>query len=167
MNDEELAPGQSALLKREFTIEIGTGINLQGQVYRAPASTKRPDGPAQLGIEGGHPNECVKMVREGDDSGHTYVFLVRQIRLGSGQTDSIQLPGIGVAPGHAVIQLSRGVMQIIAPRKKNKVKLDGQSLKPGVPYPLKLGAKILMGECLIRFEVVQESDFKIQTAAVS
>lgn len=167
VNDEELNPGQSVLLKREFTIEIGTGVNLQGQVYRAPATSKRPDGPAQLGIEGGHPNECVKMVREGDDSGHTYVFLVRQIRLGSGQTDSIQLPGIGVAPGHAVIQLSRGVMQIIAPRDKNKVKLDGQTLKTGVPYPLKLGAKILLGECLLRFEVVQESDFKIQTAAVS
>ena len=51
--------------------------------------------------------------------------------------------------------------------EKNKVKLDGQSLKPGVPYPLKLGAKILLGECLIRFEVTQESDFKVQTAAVS
>ncbi len=167
VNDEELQPGQSALLKREFTIEIGTGITLTGTVFRAPATSKRPDGPPQLGIEGGHPNECVKMVREGDDSGHTYCFLVRQIRLGSGQTDSIQLPGIGVAPGHAVIQLSRGVMQIIAPREKNKVKLDGQTLKVGVPYPLKLGSKILLGECLIRFEVVQESDFKIQTAAVS
>ncbi len=107
------------------------------------------------------------MVREGDDSGHTYVFLVRQIRLGSGQTDSIQLPGIGVAPGHATIQLSRGVLQIIAPRDKNKVKVDGQVLKAGVPHPLKLGAKILLGECLIRFEVVTEADFKIQAAAVS
>lgn len=167
VNDEELAPGQSALLKRQFTIEIGTGIALQGQVYRAPASVKRPEGPAQLGIEGGHPNECVKMVREGDDSGHTYVFIVRQIRLGSGATDSIQLPGIGVAPGHATIQLSRGVLQIIAPRDKHKVKLDGQILKTGVPYPLKLGAKVLLGECLLRFEVTQESDFKIQTAAVT
>ncbi|HZV01502.1 MAG TPA: FHA domain-containing protein [Planctomycetota bacterium] len=167
VNDEELKPGQTVLLKREFTIEIGVGIVLHGQVYRAPTTAKRPDGPAQLGIEGGHPNECVKMVREGDDSGHTYVFLVRQIRLGSGQTDSIQLPGIGVAPGHATIQLSRGVLQIIAPRDKNKVKVDGQVLKAGVPHPLKLGAKILLGECLIRFEVVTEADFKIQAAAVS
>jgi pSer/pThr/pTyr-binding forkhead associated (FHA) protein len=167
VDDHELGPGQSVVLKREFTIEIGIGLVLEGQVYRAPAGAKRADGPPALGIEGGHPNECVKLVREGDDSGHTYVFLVRQIRLGSGQNDSIRLPGNGVAPGHAVIQLSRGVLQIVAPREKNKVKVDGVPLRTGVPYPLKLGAKILLGECLIRFEVCQESDFKIQAAAVT
>jgi hypothetical protein len=87
---------------------------------------------------------------------------VRQIRLGSGPSDSIQLPGNGVVPGHATIFLSRGTLQIVAPREKNKVKLDGEILKAGTPYPLKLGAKILLGECLVRFEVTAEADFKVE-----
>jgi hypothetical protein len=161
VNDEELAPGQTVTLKRRFTIEIGTGIVFQGEAYRAPIKTQRTAGPAQLGVEGGHPYECVRMSRD-DSSHHTYVYLVRQIRLGSGATDSIKLPGHNVGPGHATIMLARGVLQIVAPRDKHKVKLDGQTLETGVATPLKLGSKILLGDCLIRFEVAAESDFQIE-----
>ena len=157
-----MKPGQSVPLKRRFTIDIGVGITLRGEVYRAPTSAKRPDsGPGQLGVEGGHPFECVRMVRE-DSSGHTYVFLVRQIRLGSGGGDSIQLDDTDVAPGHATLLLSRGVLQIVAPREKAKVKVDGETLETGKPRPLKLGSVIEVGQTTLRFEVTSESDFKVE-----
>jgi hypothetical protein len=161
LNDEEMKPGQSVVLKRRFTIEIGVGLSLRGEVYRAPTNVKRPDsGPGQLGVEGGHPYECVRMVRE-DTSGHTYVFLVRQIRLGTGPGDSIQVDDTDVAPGHATLMLSRGVLQIVAPREKAKVKVDGEVLETGKPMPLKIGAVIELGTTKIEFKVTTEEDFKV------
>jgi pSer/pThr/pTyr-binding forkhead associated (FHA) protein len=163
VNDEELRAGQTVALKRRFTIDIGVGITLRGEVYRAPTSVKRPDTPGQLGVEGGHPYECVKMVRE-DSSRHTYVFLVRQVRLGTGPADSIQLDDPDVASGHATLFLSRGVLQIVAPREKARVKIDGTLLEPGVPHPLKIGSTIELGSTKVRFEITSESDFQVATS---
>lgn len=163
LNDEEMKPGQAVALKRRFTIDIGVGITLRGEVYRAPSSAKRAEtGLGQLGIEGGHPYECVRMVRE-DSSGHTYVFLVRQIRIGTGPGDSIQLDDTEVAPGHASLFLARGVLQIVAPREKAKVKVDGEELQTGVPRPLKLGSVVELGDTTLRFEVTSESDFQVES----
>jgi hypothetical protein len=164
IDERVMKPGESAALPRRFEMDIGEGsLTLKCQVYRSPSNVSRPESHGQLGVEGGHPFECVRLERE-DGVPHTYVFLVRQIRLGSGSGDAIEIPG--ASPGHCLLMLQKGLFSLVAPKEKVTL-VEGETekdLTPGEPTPLKVGMTIKIGDASILFEETREEHFEVHAA---
>ncbi len=172
-NGDELLPGKAQPLKRRFTVEIGEpghGIKLDGRVFRSPTSVERETGPAQLGMKGGHPFEAVLLNRE--NTPHTYVFLVRMLRIGSEEHAPLRVMVPGVEPGHCRILFSQGKFLIVAPKANAPVTLqkltaagdvvgDPVEMDAGVAFPLETDTEVALGAeaATLRFRVVDEGDF--------
>ena len=58
----------------------GDDLAIDGRAFRSGTLSDQK-GPAQLGVKGGHPYECVRLERL--NCPHSYVFLVRMLRIGS------------------------------------------------------------------------------------
>jgi hypothetical protein len=160
-NDEPMAAGKPESLKRRFTINIGEedGMRLDGRIYRSPTSISRDDGPARLGMKGGHPVECVRFDRK--KTNHTYVFLVRMLRIGSEPAAPIRLGLQGVQENHCRILFSQGKFLIVAPKEGASTFLGDLEMEPGVIYPLQINTEISIGDACLHFRVVDEDDFDV------
>ncbi|RMG18861.1 MAG: FHA domain-containing protein [Planctomycetota bacterium] len=159
-NDEELEVGEAVALKRRFKLLIGEdedGMILDGRIYRSPTSIARDSGPPRLGMKGGHPAECARLDRK--KSNHTYVFLVRMLRIGSEGAAPIRLRLPGVEEGHCRIMFSQGKFLIAQPKKGPETWLGDLRMEPGVIYPLQIDTEIRVGEARLFFRVVDEADF--------
>lgn len=157
-NDEELAVGKAVGLKRRFKVRIGPGIEIDGRVYRSPSAVERDRGPARLGMKGGHPYECVRLDRK--RTPHTYVFLVRMLRIGSEPFAPLRLTLPEVAESHCQIMFSQGKFLIVAPKADAPVFLGDVEMDPGVAFPLEIDTVIKVGQASLLFRVVEDSDFE-------
>ncbi len=173
LNGVPLEPGKPQPLKRRFTVEVGeegSGIVFEGRVYRSPTSVERDTGPARLGMKGGHPFECVRLDRV--NTPHTYVFLVRMLRIGSDEHAPLPIPLDGVAPGHCRLLFSQGKFLIVGPKAEAPVTLqklsaagdqvgDPVEMDPGVAFPLEIDTEVALGndDATLRFRVVDDGDF--------
>lgn len=160
-NDEPMEAGKPESLKRRFTINIGEedGMRLDGRIYRSPTSISRDDGPARLGMKGGHPVECVRFDRK--KTNHTYVFLVRMLRIGSEAAAPIRLGLKDVQENHCRILFSQGKFLIVAPKEDAATFLGDLEMEPGVIYPLQINTEISIGDARLLFRVVDEDDFDV------
>ena len=108
-------------------------------------------------IEPGNPFECVVLERDAVD--HTYVFLVRMVRIGSERGAPLRLETEGVEENHVQILLSAGKYLAVAPRASAPVLLDEVELEPGVPTPLAINTEIWLGDTRLMFRETTEADF--------
>ena len=92
-------------------------------------------------------------------SNHTYVFLVRMLRIGSEPAAPIRLGLPGVSPAHCRIMFSQGKFLIVAPKEDAPVFLGDLEMDPGVVYPLQINTEIQLGSAVLFFRVVDENDF--------
>ena len=115
-------------------------MRLDGRIYRSPTSISRDDGPARLGMKGGHPVECVRFDRK--KSNHTYVFLVRMLRIGSEPAAPIRLGLKGVQENHCRILFSQGKFLIVAPKEDAVTYLGDLEMEPGVIYQYRVEASV-------------------------
>ena len=162
LDDEPIAKGQSKPLARHFTVAIGEGMLLDGRVFRSPSDVVLAEGPPRLGVEGGHPFECVRLDRI--YTNHTYVFLVRMLRLGSGRNAPVRLDVPGVLEGHAQVLLKDGKYLILAPKGQVTLEPPGQEkfeLEAGIPAVLPINAKLGLGKATIVFRTPTEQDFEV------
>ncbi|MCA8925412.1 MAG: hypothetical protein KDD82_26620 [Planctomycetes bacterium] len=161
MDDEPLEPGDKVSLKRRFQLRFGEDMHLDGRLYRSPSDVVLGEGPPRLGMNGGHPCDCLRLERK--HTNHTYVWLVRRLKLGSSPNDTIQLKDmLDVDPNHVQILLNAGKYQILTPKSDATIELpsgDAILLEPGVPATLPIDAKVLIGDATIVFRVVTEEDF--------
>lgn len=157
LNDEPLEPGKAVDLKRRFKLKIGEGLEIDGRVYRSPSAVERTPGPARLGMKGGHPFECVRLDRR--KTPHTYVFLVRMLRIGSEPFAPLRLTLPGVEQHHCQIMFSQGKFLIVAPKENAPVFLGDVEMDPGVAFPLEIDTTIKVGSCSLHFRVVDDGDF--------
>jgi hypothetical protein len=158
-NEEEMKPGESRPLQRRFKLRIGEeeGMLFDGRIYRSPTSVTLEQGPPRLGMKGGHPAECVRLDRK--KGKHTYVFLVRMMRIGSEAAAPIRLGLPGVQESHCRILFSQGKFLIVAPKEDAPVFLGDFQCDPGVVYPLQIDTSIKIGEATLVFRVVEEADW--------
>ena len=162
LDDEPIAKGQQKALQRHFTIQIGDGMLIDGRVFRSPSDVVLSEGPPRLGIEGGHPFECVRLERV--YTAHTYVFLVRMLRLGSGKNVPVRIDVPGVLDVHAQILLKDGKYLILAPKGQVALEPPGAEkfeLEPGIPAVLPINAKLFLGQATIVFRTPTEQDFEV------
>ena len=162
LDDEPIPRGKAVKLQRHFTLQIGEGMLIDGRVFRSPSDVALVEGPPRLGIEGGHPFECVRLERV--YTAHTYVFLVRLLRLGSGKNVPVRVDVPGVMDVHAQILLKDGKYLILAPKGEVGLEPPGQErfmLEPGIPAVLPINAKLHMGKATILFRTPSEADFEV------
>jgi len=158
-NDEPLAKGESAALKRRFTFQLGEGMLFEGRVFRSPTEVA-DEGPPRLGMNGGHPFECVRLDRI--YTNHVYVFLVRMLRIGRSKHAPLRIDDPSLEPDHCQVQLRQGKYQILAPGGDVTLELsDGSTvdLEPGVPAALQLNTKVHLGGYMLVFRICTEHDF--------
>jgi hypothetical protein len=163
MDEDEIPAGERVPLRRSFDLRIGDH-KLEGRAYRSPSDVEAPAGPPQLGMSGGHPYECVRLDRDG--TMHSYVFLVRMLRIGSEPGAPLRVNVPGVAENHVRIIFGGGKFSVVAPRADQKVIIeppgaDEVECEPGVPMPLSINAQIKIGQATLIFRVLQDSDFNL------
>jgi hypothetical protein len=158
LDDVELVPGKGQLLKRGFELIVGDDLVIDGRAYRSPSTVELGKGPPQLGMKGGHPLECVRMDRL--NLPHTYVFLVRMLRIGSEAAAPLRLQLPGVMEHHAQIIFVDGKFQIVATHAGAKVKVGEVELEPGVPTNLAIDTAITLGQATLTFRDAEDSDFQ-------
>jgi hypothetical protein len=166
LDDEPLAKGKASLLRRGFQLVVGDDLVLEGRAYRSPTGVEQQKVP-QLGMNGGHPIECVRMDRL--NLNHSYVFLVRMLRIGSDPTAPLRVSMPGVSDKHAQIIFVDGKFQIVAVKAGAKVKVCSPAgaakydteveLEPGVPTNLAIDTDIQLGDATLHFREAQDSDF--------
>lgn len=161
MDDEPIEPGDTVSLKRRFELRFGDDMNLEGRLYRSPSDVEIGDGPPRLGMNGGHPCDCLRLERK--HTNHVYLWLIRRLKIGSSPNDTVYLKDMeDVDPNHVQILLKSGKYQILTPKSDATLELpngDVVALEPGVPATLPIDAKLLIGEAIITFRVVTEEDF--------
>ncbi|MEZ6184511.1 MAG: hypothetical protein R3F62_05800 [Planctomycetota bacterium] len=161
MDDEPMEKGDTKSLKRRFDLRFGDDMHLEGRLYRSPSNVEIGDGPPRLGMNGGHPVDCLRLERK--HTNHIYIWLVRRIKIGSSPQDTIQLSDMeDVDPNHVQILLQAGKYQVLTPKSDATIELPGGDailLEPGVPATLPIDAKLLVGDATILFRVVTEEDF--------
>ena len=157
LNGDELLPGQPRPLERRFDLEVGERMAFEGRAYRSPTAVERALGPPSLGMKGGHPFECVRLDRI--DTDHTYVFLVRLLRIGSEPFAPLRVDLPGVEEAHCQIMFSQGKFMIVAPRASASVFLGEVEVDPGIAFPLEINTDIHIGEARLRFREAEEKDF--------
>jgi len=157
LNGEALQPGSPQALKRRFDLEVGERMTFDGRVYRSPSAVERDLGPPRLGMKGGHPTECVRLDRV--DTKHTYVFLVRMLRIGSENFAPLRVDLPGVEESHCQIMFSQGKFLIVAPKANAPVFLGEVEVDTGIAFPLEINTDIHIGEARIRFRELNPQDF--------
>lgn len=157
LNGEALQPGSPQPLKRRFDLEVGERMTFDGRVYRSPSAVERDLGPPRLGMKGGHPTECVRLDRV--DTKHTYVFMVRMLRIGSESFAPLRVDLPGVEESHCQIMFSQGKFLIVAPKANAPVFLGEVEVDTGIAFPLEINTDIHIGEARLRFREVAPKDF--------
>jgi hypothetical protein len=157
LNGEALVPGSPQPLKRRFDLEVGERMTFDGRVYRSPSAVERDLGPPRLGMKGGHPTECVRLDRV--DTKHTYVFLVRMLRIGCENFAPLRVDLPGVEESHCQIMFSQGKFLIVAPKANAPVFLGEVEVDTGIAFPLEINTDIHIGEARLRFREVTPEDF--------
>ena len=157
LNGDDLLPGQPQHLERRFDLEVGERMSFEGRAYRSPTAVERSLGPPSLGMKGGHPFECVRLDRL--DTDHTYVFLVRLLRIGSEPFAPLRVDLPGVEEAHCQIMFSQGKFLIVAPKASAPVYLGDVEVDPGIAFPLEINTDIHLGEARLRFREAEEKDF--------
>lgn len=158
LNSEVMERGKPQQLKRRFQVGLGATMTFDGRVYRSPSSVAAHGGPARLGMKGGHPYECARLDRV--NTNHSYVFLVRMLRIGSEAAAPLRLDVPGVESHHCQIMFSQGKFQIVAPKKDAPVSLGDVEMQPGAIYPLEINTAIHLGNASLLFREVREKDFQ-------
>ncbi|MCO5169422.1 MAG: cell envelope integrity protein TolA [Planctomycetes bacterium] len=156
LEGQALAPGKPQVLKGGFDLIVGEDLALEGRAYRS-GTLQQDKGPPQLGVKGGHPTECVRLDRL--NCPHSYVFLVRMLRIGSEPAAPLRLELPGVQPGHAQVILNDGKLQVVATRQNAKVYLGDVELEPGVPTNLGVDTELTIGNAKIAFREAEDGDF--------
>jgi len=157
LNGEVILPAKPQPLRRSFELQVDVGIDFEGRVYRSPSAVERDLGPPRLGMKGGHPVECVRLDRQ--TTNHSYVFLVRTLRIGSDDLAPLHVPVPGVAKSHCQILFSQGKFLIVTPQEP--VMLGDVEMDPGIAFPLEINTDIMIGEARLRFRVVEgDADFQ-------
>jgi hypothetical protein len=156
----ELTPGKARLLKGGFELIVGEDLILEGRAFRS-GSLPDTKGPPQLGVKGGHPYECVRLERV--NCPHTYVFLVRSLRIGSEPNAPLRLELPGVAEGHAQLLLNDGKLQVVATKESAKVYVGDVELEPGAPTDLGsrqgIDAVVTIGNARLSVREAEDGDF--------
>lgn len=158
LNSETMERGKPQQLKRRFQVGLGATMTFDGRVYRSPSSVAAHGGPARLGMKGGHPYECARLDRL--NTNHSYVFLVRMLRIGSEEAAPLRLDVPGVEPHHCQIMFSQGKFQIVATKRDAPVSLGDVEMQPGAIYPLEINTAIHLGNASLLFREVREKDFE-------
>ncbi|MDF1660277.1 MAG: hypothetical protein P1V97_00795 [Planctomycetota bacterium] len=158
LNSETLERGKPQQLKRRFQVGLGATMTFDGRVYRSPSSVAAHGGPARLGMKGGHPYECARLDRV--NTNHSYVFLVRMLRIGSEDAAPLRLDVPGVESHHCQIMFSQGKFQIVATKRDAPVSLGDVEMQPGAIYPLEINTAIHLGNASLLFREVREKDFE-------
>ncbi|MBL4849833.1 MAG: hypothetical protein JKY65_30260, partial [Planctomycetes bacterium] len=161
LNGESLEPGSPQPLRRRFDLEIGERMTFDGRVYRSPSAVEREEAPPRLGMKGGHPTECVRLDRV--DTEHTYVFLVRMLRIGSESFAPLRIDLPGVAESHCQIMFSQGKYLIVAPKASAPVFLGDVEVDTGIAFPLEINTDVHVGDARLRFREATAADFAFET----
>jgi hypothetical protein len=156
LDGQPLEPGKARVLKGGFELIVGDDLAIDGRAFRSGTLSDQK-GPAQLGVKGGHPYECVRLERL--NCPHSYVFLVRMLRIGSEASAPLRLEVPGVQEGHAQVLLNDGKLQIVATRQNAKVYLGDVELEPGVPTNLAIDTEIKIGNAKVLFREAEDGDF--------
>ncbi len=159
LEGDPLTLGKAVPLPRQFHLQVGDGLDLEGRVFRSPAAVERTGIP-QLGMKGGHPLECVRIDRVAVP--YSYIFLVRMIRFGSETSAPLRLALPGVKEGHGQFIFTDGKFQIVATRTNAPIEVVGVGeLEPGVPTNLAIDTEIKIGQATVRFTVAEDGDFDV------
>lgn len=165
LNDEPMERGKPQPLKRRFRIDIGERLGFDGRVFRSPTNIELEDGPARLGMKGGHPFECLRLDR--DSTIHSYFFIVRMMRIGSDSFAPLRLELPGVDAAHCRIMFAQGKFFVAAPKADARVYLGDIEMDPGVTFPLEINTLIRIGEATLLFRPVRDEDFLPQEIAAA
>lgn len=157
IDGQAMEPGRPQGLSRRFELVFGDSMSFEGRVYRSPTTIRLGQGPAHLGMKGGHPYECLRLKRVGVPQ--TVVFLVRLLRIGSGLNTPLRLDQAGVDDAHCQIMLSDGHYVLIAPRAESPVFVNDQELPAGQRRILEINTDIRIGSARLHFREAQEPDF--------
>jgi hypothetical protein len=157
LDGQKLEQGKARTLKGGFELIVGEDLTIEGRAFRS-GTLADSKGPAQLGIKGGHPYECVRLDRV--NCQHSYVFLVRMLRIGSEASAPLRLEMPGVQEGHAQLILNEGKFQVVATKQGAKVYLGEVELEPGVPTNLAIDTEIKIGNAKLAFREAEDGDFE-------
>lgn len=91
----------------------------------------------------------------------TYVLLVREATIGSGEKDALFLRHEGVVPGHARLFLRARKLGIAGLREDAPVEVSGHGrIAPGTLVELEPACTVLLGTARLRYSLATDDDMK-------
>lgn len=147
LDGKRLPEGEVVPFAEQFVLEVADAVGLRGSVYRADVDLD------------GHPVAAVRLERTRDGEHHTYVWIVREVSIGSGPEDAIGLPAqlddeveTGVLPSHARLLARDGRFVLTPTREGGRVEVGGFGpVGAGVQVTLEDGAEVRLGDLRLRF----------------
>ncbi len=148
-----LAKGALEPLKDRFVLEVAKVLALRGKVIRALEGVETE---SVAGLPPSHPVEALRLERTRDGEHMSYVLLVRQVAIGSGEDDAIFLPQEDVTARHARLAVHRGKFAV-GPLA-GRVTVRGREVTELVD--LEPGDEIGVGGARLRYSVARDEDMK-------
>lgn len=147
-----LAKHELVPLKEQFVLEIAKVVALRGRVIRAA------DG-------GSHPVEALRLERTRDGEHMSYVLLLGEAMIGSGDDDAVFLPHVDVRVGHARLVVRHGKFSIGPTRPEAPVTVSGRALRYDELVDLESGVEIGVGRARLLYSAAQDDDMKLVSSA--
>jgi serine/threonine protein kinase/pSer/pThr/pTyr-binding forkhead associated (FHA) protein len=152
-----LAKHELVPLKEQFVLEIAKVVALRGRIIRAADAAT---GDRVPGVEASHPVEALRLERTRDGEHMSYVLLVREAMIGSGEDDAVFLPHLEVKPAHARLAVRRGKFAIGPSRPEAAVSVARRALAASELVDLEPGVEIRIGKARLRYSPAQDDDMK-------
>ncbi|MCO5164971.1 MAG: FHA domain-containing protein [Planctomycetes bacterium] len=148
LDGRRLTKGEVTPLPEAFVLEVADAVGLRGRVYRADVDLDD------------HPVAAVRLERTRDGEHHTYVWVVREVSVGSGPDDAICLPAeTGLLPGHARLVARDGRFFLTPTREDAQVEVQGFGpAGAGVQVALEDGVEVRLGALALAFASVTDDD---------
>ena len=140
-------------LKDRFVLEVAKVLALRGKVIRALEGVETE---SVAGLPPSHPVEALRLERTRDGEHMSYVLLVRQVAIGSGEDDAIFLPQEDVTARHARLAVHRG--RFAVGPLAGRVTVRGREVTELVD--LEPGDEIGVGGARLRYSVARDEDMK-------
>jgi tRNA A-37 threonylcarbamoyl transferase component Bud32 len=142
-------------LGESFVLEVARVLALRGRIIRAADGAT---GERLPGVEPSHPVEALRLDRTRDGGHMSYILLVREATIGSGEDDAVYLPHPGVQVGHATLSLRRGRFSVGS--REGAVVVGGRRLAGGELVDLEPGVEVLIGGARLRYSPARDEDMK-------